>query len=276
MRLVRLFAPEPFRGSRYTVKTWRDMQVGVIRLLRELDAPILIKLTHEDKYPGSYFSDVPKFRYVKVMKDVYICTETSTQTKLDLIESVFHRFGIEKNDLSFEIYQDTFDIRSILFKALISWCEEWKKDGLILFDKVHSNRTYIRFTTASMNRILIPEQDLNSLNKSGWNDASHYYYEINNRPPKMRINFVLSAKGLNVDNMKNAIQIQNSVNNRGFKNNWQWCTVEGWKLQERQLKITDDLELAEDDIKVELRKIITEDISAFETRLSGVILAQQS
>lgn len=272
----RKIAAYTFMGSRYTVKTWLEMEIGVMRLLGELDAPALIKLTREEKYPSSHFSDTPRSTFVEVMKDVYIYAATATQTKLDLIGSVFDRFGIDRGDLSFEIYQDAMDIRSILFQALTFWCEEWSQEGLILFSKVHSIKTLIRFTTASMNRILFPEQDPNTSNRSGWNDESHYYYEINNRPPKLRINLVLSSKGLIGDNLKNATKMQNSVNSQGFKDNWQWCTVTGWQMQDRQLETTDDFELAADDIKSELRRIITEDIPVFESWISGVISAPQT
>lgn len=272
----RKIAAYTFLGSRYTVKTWLDMEVGVMRMIGDLDAPALIKLTREDRYPGSQFSALPKPTFVEVMKGIYIYGVTATQTKLDLLTSVFDRFGIEKSELSFEIYQDSMDIRSVLFKALTSWCDEWSREGLILFEKVHSNKTYIRFTTPSMNRIIVPEQNPISPNKSGWNDESHYYYEINNRPPKLRLNLALSAKGLTGDNLKNATQIQNSINDHGFKENWQWCSVTSWQLQERRLEIEDDYELAADDIKAELRKIITKDIPVFETRISGVISTLQS
>lgn len=272
----RKIAAFTFMGSRYTVKTWLDMEIGVMRLLSELDAPALIKLAREDKYPASHFSDVSKTTFVEVIKNVFIYATTSTQTKIDLIGSVFHKLGIEKSDLSFEIYQDTQDIRYVMSQALSSWCDEWSGEGLILFDKVHSNKKYIRFTTANMNKILIPEQDASPPNKSGWNDESHYYYEIINRHSKLRINLVLSAKGLTGNNLENATQIQNFVNNHGFKDNWQWCSVTGWKLQKRQLQIMDDFDLAADDIKAELHKVIVQDITAFEAQINGAFSSLQS
>ena len=96
-----------FFDTRYPVKSWVEMQVSLLRLLTELDAPALIEIAKREEFPGNYLSVVYKDGWDTINDDIFVYTGNSTQSKLNIIGAIFDELKLERSDLSFEIYQVT-------------------------------------------------------------------------------------------------------------------------------------------------------------------------
>ena len=83
------------------------------------------------------------------------------------------------------------------------------------------NRTYTRFTTDGMTKILPDLPDA----PSGWNTENHYFYEILNRTGKsVYIQFAISSKNI-TDNFRAVCDRINELYPAKMgKENWQWRT----------------------------------------------------
>ncbi len=103
----RKIAAFTFLESRYTVKTWLEMQKRVIGFLAELDLAGLMKILQDDKFPARFFSIAQKEGFDEIQTGLYVLTKTSTQTKLDIINRLFDKMGLDKSELSLEIYQES-------------------------------------------------------------------------------------------------------------------------------------------------------------------------
>ena len=86
------------------------MQKRVIGFLVELDLPALMKIVQDDKFPARFFSITQKEGFDEIQTGVYFFTNTSTQTILDIINSLFDKMGLDKSELSLEIYQESLGL----------------------------------------------------------------------------------------------------------------------------------------------------------------------
>lgn len=101
----RKIAAYSFMGSRYTVKSFADMILGVLSLVGELEPVLLRKYTQEKDFPARYFSNLPGEYYFEVAEGVYFNPGSSTETKCNALKRIFDRAGIEYDELSFELYK---------------------------------------------------------------------------------------------------------------------------------------------------------------------------
>lgn len=101
----RKIAAYTFMGSRFTVKTWAEMIVGVLSLVGELDPVALCRYVNESDFPARYFSGEENPRLFEVADGVYFNPGSSTETKRDILNRVFERVGIDATELSFELYR---------------------------------------------------------------------------------------------------------------------------------------------------------------------------
>lgn len=101
----RKIAAYTFMGSRFTVKTWAEMIVGVLSLVGELDPVALRKYVNESDFPARYFSGEESSRLFEVADGVFFNPGSSTETKRDILDRVFKRVGIDATELTFELYR---------------------------------------------------------------------------------------------------------------------------------------------------------------------------
>ena len=90
------------------------------------------------------------------------------------------------------IYENRPDTAAKVAEILKEWCRNTAATGEIGFDPQFSNKTYIRFTTSYMTKLLPEfEEDL-----SGWNSKSMYYYEVENRGDQFKLILSVSHNNL--------------------------------------------------------------------------------
>lgn len=101
------------------------------------------------------------------------------------------------------------------------WAASRAEKGLISFDIIRCNRTYIRFRTPFMDKFL---PDANGT-KSGWNTTNHYFYEIVNRTGNSAyIQLAVSSKEMPQDQLELCDRINDIYPSKYDKPDWQWRT----------------------------------------------------
>ena len=101
------------------------------------------------------------------------------------------------------------------------WAGSRAEKGLVSIDFDRCNRTYIRFRTPFMDK-LIPDADGT---KSGWNTTNHYFYEIVNRTGNSTyIQLALSSKEMPQGQLELSDRINEIYPSKYDKQGWQWRT----------------------------------------------------
>lgn len=88
-----------FMGDDTPVKTWKEMEVGVLRSLCDLDLGRLYSISEESSFPGSAFEHEERQGYSRVSDGLFVKSSTSTQFKVELLRRVFELLGIDKGEL---------------------------------------------------------------------------------------------------------------------------------------------------------------------------------
>lgn len=84
------------------------------------------------------------------------------------------------------------------------------------------NRTYTRFMTETMSKILPDLKDA----PSGWNTDNHYFYEIVNRNGKdVDIKLSFSSRNMSEEQLNKCRTISELVDTKPAKDDWQWWVV---------------------------------------------------
>ena len=96
-----------FRGSEDSVSSWVDMLQGVLVSLHNDNPAILRNLAYSSKQEqvySSFAANKDAFQnYRKIDEDVYVFTGTNTESKVNLLKSVFALFGEDEGNLMFYI-----------------------------------------------------------------------------------------------------------------------------------------------------------------------------
>ena len=92
-------------GERRAAKTWVDMIDGVLSSAYELDPASMTRYATEEHFPARYFSAFETDYCFKVGDGLFFNPGSSTETKVEIIKSVFGRIGIDEDELSFELYR---------------------------------------------------------------------------------------------------------------------------------------------------------------------------
>ena len=101
------------------------------------------------------------------------------------------------------------------------WAASRAEKGMVTIDLDRCNRTYTRFRTPFMDK-LIPDTDGT---RSGWNSANHYFYEIVNRTGNSAyIQLALSSKEMPQDQLELSDRINSVYPSKYDKPDWQWRT----------------------------------------------------
>lgn len=99
-----------FKGAEQPVKSWIDMYVKVISLLYA-DNPLLLVQLAEEQSGGdlsSFVSDTERDpdKFVKLDSDLYLFSNTNTESKRSLLRRFFNLFGVEEEELVFYLRDD--------------------------------------------------------------------------------------------------------------------------------------------------------------------------
>lgn len=155
------------------------------------------------------------------------------------------------------IYENRPDTASGLFDVITKWAAEKEAENKIIFCRDFTTKSYSRFRTINMDK-LIPESDKPD---SGWKSKNHYFYEIRNIEEKeFCMQFVLNADNATAEQKELFEKINKISPSKMQKENWQWRTHFATK------HIKDFDEIDEDIIKGQLDKLLNECLS-FENNL---------
>ena len=88
-----------FMGDDTTVKTWKEMEVGVLRSLCDLDLGRLYSISEGSSFPGSAFEHEERQGYSKVSDGLFVKSSTSTWFKIELLKRLFELLDVDKGEL---------------------------------------------------------------------------------------------------------------------------------------------------------------------------------
>lgn len=132
------------------------------------------------------------------------------------------------------IFENRPDKSSELADLIKSWALEKDKNKTIIFDNEHSGKTYIRFRTAEMDKLIPDSKEKNS----GWKTPNHYFFEIKNNDGKeFSIQFVLSSENKTEEQSVVFDKINQLYPSKQQKDNWLWRT----HFASKHCKIEDDI-----------------------------------
>lgn len=139
-------------------------------------------------------------------------------------------------------------------QKIIDWINELDIDYFTI-DWNNSTKTYIRFTTANLDR-LIPHREENN---GGWSNGKAYSYEIRtDRSGWVKIQLALSSEDASETQRAGQSILASFVQKQPKKEDWKWFTVAGWKV---------DYQHSEQILKVDIQRVISQDIPEFEAKL---------
>lgn len=146
---------------------------------------------------------------------------------------------------------------------LIKWCENRVENyhDIIFSIDYCTGKTFIRFTTQIINKILPPTED----NNGSWSNGHYIFYEINNRDNRVNISCVISQKDISAKGKEISELLINTTNKKIKKENWQYKILNTWNVY--QYKENEKYEVMINRIFSRLTEIFENNISAFENRL---------
>lgn len=99
IRATREFLSYSFMGDDTPVKTWKEMEVGVLRSLCDLDLGRLYSISEGSSFPGSAFEHEERQGYSKVSDGLFVKSSTSTCSKIELLKRLFELLDVDKGEL---------------------------------------------------------------------------------------------------------------------------------------------------------------------------------
>lgn len=99
-----------FKGAEESIKSWIGMYVKVISLLYAENPLLLVQLAEDQSGAdlSNFVSDTEKDpdKFVKLDSDLYLFSNTNTETKISLLRRFFNLFGVEEEELVFYLRED--------------------------------------------------------------------------------------------------------------------------------------------------------------------------
>lgn len=99
-----------FKGAEESVKSWIDMYVKVISLLHSENPLLLVQLAEDQSGVdlSNFVSDTEKDpdKFIKLDSDLYLFSNTNTETKIALLRRFFNLYGVEEEELVFYLRDD--------------------------------------------------------------------------------------------------------------------------------------------------------------------------
>lgn len=211
-----------YQNAEQPVSSWADMFEHIIKFLHQKDKSVLASLVYGNSELVSYVSNDPnKLRSaMKIDENIYIEKNTSTVLKMSLLRRIFALFGADPMDLVFYLKDDETKKDNMRLSAIADIFREWALScEYANINIAKCNRTYTRFTTTGMSKIL---PDLPNA-PSGWSTDNHYFYEIVNRTGKdMYIQFSISSRNITEEFRFICDKINQFYPAKMGKENWQW------------------------------------------------------
>ena len=115
------------------------------------------------------------------------------------------------------IFENRQDYSSGIYSILVEWCKQKAAENKILFDTENSSKSYVRFSTESLESLY----PLHKTAKSGWNNNHPAFYEIKNNGKTIRV--VCSVSSINLP--PELIELTQHIAKKELKESWQWTTI---------------------------------------------------
>jgi len=99
-----------FKGAEESIKSWIDMYVKVIASLYAENPLLLVQLAEDQSGVDlrNFVSNTEKDpdKFIKLDSDLYLFSNTSTETKISLLRRFFSLFGVEEEELVFYLREE--------------------------------------------------------------------------------------------------------------------------------------------------------------------------
>ena len=99
-----------FKGAEESIKSWIDMYVKVIASLYAENPMLLLQLAEDQSGVdlSNFVSNTEKDpdKFIKLDSDLYLFSNTSTETKISLLRRFFNLFGVEEEELVFYLREE--------------------------------------------------------------------------------------------------------------------------------------------------------------------------
>lgn len=202
--------------------------------------------------------------YLEIIRRDIVEDQELAEVCKDIYEK--HRAAL---DLLFENRPDRAYSLAEIFKK---WAQEKTALGEIVFDPVHSSKSYTRFQTPTMSEILPDAPGT----VSGWGCPSHYFWEITqDRGESYRLILSFSSKDLPLSQKYMVEGIVEACQEGGFgytkklNPNWQWRT----QFKVDSVKVGEDID--EEEVYDNLNKML-ERAFEFEGKLRAALKTSSS
>ena len=100
-----------FMDAKQYVSTWKDAAEGVLSQVCELDPAGMHHIAAQEEFPGTFISEMsePMAGWTNIGQDLYVNLATPTASKIRVLEAVFEKIGLSREDLNFEIRPEADD-----------------------------------------------------------------------------------------------------------------------------------------------------------------------
>ena len=142
-------------------------------------------------------------------------------------------------------------------QKILEWIEELKLT-YINVDNDNSTRSFVRFTTDTIDDLIPPRETTDS----GWKNGNAYYYEIQtNRTGYIRVGLEINSTNVNPVQKKGQEKLLRALNKQVKKSDWVWFAASTWKV---------NYQADEQIIKEDIIRILTKEIPEFEKKLGFI------
>ncbi len=128
-----------FKGAEESAKSWVDMYLKIVSMLHAENPLVLVKLAenNSEENLSNYISNIEKdsTMYSKVDADLFLLTNTDTETKIMLLRRFFSLYGVEEEELIFYLHYDDEIINPSTPQRYTVRKKFWTKALPILKDK---------------------------------------------------------------------------------------------------------------------------------------------
>lgn len=143
-------------------------------------------------------------------------------------------------------------------QKILDWINETNLDYLTI-DQDATTKTFIRFTTKTLDALMPPRDDT----LSGWKNGTAYFYEIRtDRSGWVKIQLALNSTNVNEAQANGQQQIIQFVEKQPKKAEWMWFMAGGWRV---------DYQNGESTLRNDMRRVLSEEIPEFERKLETFV-----
>lgn len=132
------------------------------------------------------------------------------------------------------IYENMPDKKTAMAEIFVDWARDKEEAGALSLAEKKCSKTYTRFTTPGMSRLLPPGKDT----LGGWNTPDNYFYEIVCNSDDYRLQMCVSASGLTEEHSDLLKALESISDRKHNKKDWKWRSY----FISKRAKVGDELD----------------------------------